>query len=79
METIDGSAVEEEDYKPLNEILTFEPNERAKEVMSFWPFLDYYVTELAEFYSCRLLLDLVMFILSQNVREFRISDRFLMF
>jgi len=32
VETIDGSAVEEEDYKPLNEILTFEPNERAKEI-----------------------------------------------
>ena len=32
LETIDGSAVEEEDYKPLNETLTFEPNERSKEV-----------------------------------------------
>merc|ERR1719157_338115 len=32
LETIDGSAVEEEDYKPLNEILTFEPNERTKEI-----------------------------------------------
>ena len=34
LETIDGSAVEEEDYKPLNETLTFEPNERSKEVNS---------------------------------------------
>jgi len=32
LETIDGSAVEEEDYKPLNETLTFEPNERTKEI-----------------------------------------------
>ncbi len=32
IETIDGSAVEGEDYEPLNEILTFEPNEREKEV-----------------------------------------------
>merc|ERR1719507_2292491 len=32
LETIDGSAVEEEDYKPLNETLTFEPNERSKEI-----------------------------------------------
>jgi hypothetical protein len=32
VETIDGSAVEGEDYEPLNEILTFEPNEREKEV-----------------------------------------------
>ena len=34
LETIDGSAVEEEDYKPLNETLTFEPNERTKEVIN---------------------------------------------
>ena len=33
LETIDGSAVREEDYKPLNETLTFEPNERSKEVV----------------------------------------------
>ena len=32
METIDGSAVEGEDYEPVNEILTFEPREREKEV-----------------------------------------------
>jgi len=32
LETIDGSAVREEDYKPLNETLTFEPNERSKEI-----------------------------------------------
>lgn len=32
VETIDGSAVEGEDYEPLNEILTFEPNEREKEI-----------------------------------------------
>jgi hypothetical protein len=32
VETIDGSAVEGEDYEPLNEILTFEPHEREKEV-----------------------------------------------
>lgn len=32
LETIDGSAVVEEDYKPLNETLTFEPNERTKEI-----------------------------------------------
>ena len=40
VETIDGSAVEEEDYKPVNEVLTFEPNERMKEVKrktSFFP------------------------------------------
>ena len=35
METIDGSAVEGEDYEPVNEILTFEPREREKEV-SIW-------------------------------------------
>lgn len=33
VETIDGSAVEGEDYEPINEILTFEPNEREKEVL----------------------------------------------
>ena len=32
LETIDGSAVEGEDYESINEILTFEPNEREKEV-----------------------------------------------
>ena len=32
METIDGSAKEQEDYEPLNEILTFEPNEDEKEI-----------------------------------------------
>ena len=32
VETIDGSAVEGEDYEPVNEILTFEPREREKEV-----------------------------------------------
>jgi hypothetical protein len=32
IETIDGSAIEGEDYEPLNEVLTFEPNEREKEV-----------------------------------------------
>ena len=32
LRTIDGSTVEEEDYKPLNETLTFEPNERTKEI-----------------------------------------------
>lgn len=32
VETIDGSAVAEEDYKPLDETLTFEPNERSKEI-----------------------------------------------
>ena len=32
VETIDGSANEGEDYEPLNEILTFEPNETEKEV-----------------------------------------------
>ena len=32
VETIDGSAVEGEDYQPVNEILTFEPLEREKEV-----------------------------------------------
>merc|ERR1712012_1386314 len=31
VETIDGSAVEGEDYEPVNEILTFEPREREKE------------------------------------------------
>ena len=35
VETIDGSAVQDEDYEPLNEILTFEPNEREKEVTYF--------------------------------------------
>ena len=34
VETIDGSAVEGEDYEPVNEILTFEPREREKEVGS---------------------------------------------
>ena len=32
VETIDGSAVEGEDYHAVNEILTFEPNEKEKEV-----------------------------------------------
>ena len=32
VETIDGSAKEQEDYEPLNEMLTFEPDEREKEV-----------------------------------------------
>ncbi len=32
VETIDGSAVEGEDYQPVNEILTFEPHEREKEI-----------------------------------------------
>ena len=36
METIDGSAVEGEDYEPVNEILTFEPREREKEVKSIF-------------------------------------------
>ena len=36
LETIDGSAVEGEDYEPLNEILTFEPNERDKEVNQYY-------------------------------------------
>ena len=35
VETIDGSAVEGEDYEPVNEILTFEPREREKEVKIF--------------------------------------------
>jgi solute carrier family 8 (sodium/calcium exchanger) len=32
VETIDGSAVVDEDYVPVNEVLTFEPNEREKEI-----------------------------------------------
>ena len=32
VETIDGSAVEGEDYEAVNEILTFEPNVTEKEV-----------------------------------------------
>eukprot|EP00094_Tigriopus_californicus_P004455 TCALIF_04293-PA protein Name:"Similar to Slc8a2 Sodium/calcium exchanger 2 (Rattus norvegicus)" AED:0.14 eAED:0.15 QI:0/0.83/0.84/0.92/0.83/0.92/13/236/826 len=32
VETIDGSAVENEDYQPINEVLTFEPQELEKEV-----------------------------------------------
>ena len=32
VETIDGSAVEGEDYEPVNEILTFAAGEREKEV-----------------------------------------------
>ena len=32
VETIDGSAVEGEDYERVNEILTFEPDEREKEI-----------------------------------------------
>jgi hypothetical protein len=32
VETIDGSAVEGEDYQAVNEILTFLPNETEKEV-----------------------------------------------
>ena len=32
VETIDGSAVETEDYIRVNEVLTFEPGEREKEV-----------------------------------------------
>ena len=32
VETIDGSAVETEDYIGVNEILTFEPGEKEKEV-----------------------------------------------
>ena len=30
VETIDGSAIEGEDFKAVNEILTFEPGEREK-------------------------------------------------
>ncbi len=36
VETIDGSAVEGEDYQPVNEILTFEPHEREKEIGYAW-------------------------------------------
>ena len=36
VETIDGSAVEGEDYEPVNEILTFEPREREKEVNKYF-------------------------------------------
>ncbi len=32
VETIDGSAVEGEDYLPVNEVLTFDPHEREKEI-----------------------------------------------
>ena len=32
VETIDGSAVETEDYIRVNEVLTFEPGEKEKEV-----------------------------------------------
>ena len=32
VETIDGSAVEGEDYQAINEIITFEPYETEKEV-----------------------------------------------
>lgn len=32
LETIDGAAVEGEDYEPVNEILRFSPHEREKEV-----------------------------------------------
>jgi len=32
VETIDGSAVEGEDYEAVNEVLTFEPREREKEI-----------------------------------------------
>ena len=32
VETIEGSAQAIEDYKPLNEVLTFEPNEEKKEI-----------------------------------------------
>jgi hypothetical protein len=32
VETIDGSAVVVEDYEAVNEVLTFEPHEREKEV-----------------------------------------------
>ena len=32
METIDGSAVEGEDYEPVNEVLTFDAHEREKEI-----------------------------------------------
>ena len=39
VETIDGSAVEGEDYEPVNEILTFEPREREKEVKIFFRIL----------------------------------------
>ena len=34
VETIDGSANEGEDYKAVNEVLTFEPHETEKEVKS---------------------------------------------
>ena len=32
VETIDGSAVEGEDYERVNEVLTFSPGERHKEI-----------------------------------------------
>ena len=34
VETIDGSATEGEDYKAVNEVLTFEPGEREKLVLT---------------------------------------------
>ena len=45
IETIDGSAVEEEDYKPLNEVLTFEPNEQSKEVRYFYSFKPIFIDD----------------------------------
>ena len=35
VETIDGSAIEGEDYEPVNEVLHFTPGEREKEVRFF--------------------------------------------
>ena len=38
VETIDGSAVEKEDYEPINQVLTFAPGEEEKQVRTSYFF-----------------------------------------
>ena len=52
METIDGSANEGEDYEPLDEILTFEPNETEKEV-SYCRYLSLSARNMALLGTCQ--------------------------
>ena len=55
METIDGSAEAESDYKPIREQITFMPKERIKEV--YVEIIDDDVWEPDEFFFVKLFLD----------------------
>ena len=49
VETIDGSAVEKEDYEPINQVLTFAPGEEEKQVRTFYFFNTYWAKVEKEF------------------------------